>query len=435
MKIKSTLKKIIIIVNCALIIVNCTGCWDMKEINTRIFVLGLGVDYNAQSENKTDSEFDFTFVYTVMTEDEIYNAVTISAPSLPQAIRAFDANTGTDANFEHLLCVAIGNEIAKTDFYPVLGCLFSWPAVRRQSLVVASQGRAQELMSTKLTGGNTPSVIASSVEKTDISRTHNATTTLYNLYIANSNHSGFFIYEIGHDDNAQFTIYNAQLEEDDEDVGNDDPGAPQDADSKQDESDHKSQMPRITGALSYDTYGYKGRMESGNAKWLRIFYGHQGDNIVSIQLAVSSEEFAVKERINNYSLLTTNSELTLYFRITDSNCVKSMRFTDCKLQGRIELSLDCTLFDGGYYNSGELSDIEGFYEKSQQKIEENMTGVLRGIIDECKMSLGAAPLGFDNITRQTCSDWFENNYHNMSAAFSVSDIEIEVTCNLRREQA
>jgi len=353
------------------LILPLTGCWDMVEINTRAFVIGLGVD-----ESEAEGQQDFTFVYTVVTEEDVYTTVTVSAPSLPQAINAFNKNIGADANFEHLLCVALGADTAKSDFYPLLGCLFSWPAVRRQSLVIASDGRAEELLAQKMTGGSTPSVIASAVETTDRSRTHRATATLHHIFIAHCNNSGFFLYEIGLEETGKETA-----------------------------------VPAVSGALSYDAGGYKGQLEKEEAKWLRLFFGRQTDGVIGI-----------KDRDGR----------DIYFRVTGSNCVKSMSFTGDKLRGEIHLRLECALFDGGDKTPGELADYEDFYSESQRKIAESMSGILRKIVTKCMSELGAAPTGLDDVTRRMCGDWFEEHAQDMSYYFAGSDIDLRVTCNLRR---
>ena len=385
-------KKTAALLICTAVLLSLSGCWDMNEINERVFVLGLGIDFCDRDEPDGGAKYDFTFLYTMMNEESVYKTARAAGNSLPDAISAFNRNNGTDANFEHLLCTVVGSEVARSDFIRVINCLFSWAAVRRQSVVAASDGRAADLLSASVLGNDTASVIVAVTEATDTSRGRSATASLHNLFISDVNKSGFFIYELTLIDSVTGRASNP------------------DSVSESDAEEESAGLMSVSGAHSYGHDWYRGYLNREDAGRLRYFFGSQTDGMIGIDIA----------------------QTRMYFRIKNSSCTKAVECKGDQLYSRILIRLDCSLFDSGGQDMDRLSETENFYAEAERMISEQLQGDLDGIIQRCRDGLGAAPIGLDTAFRQRYGERYDGDPGGFDAMFREGFIDVEVSCKVRR---
>ncbi|MBC9785196.1 Ger(x)C family spore germination protein [Heliobacterium chlorum] len=141
----------VVIILCAMICL--TGCWDNREVETRAFVMTMGVD------RSNDGNLDVIFRIAVPgnisqkggqgAQDgipEVTKPVTVTARSIAEAIGIASANVERRLDFRHLRLVVFGEKLAKEGLGPHLDVLVRTPQFRRTVyLWVAKEGQARDI--------------------------------------------------------------------------------------------------------------------------------------------------------------------------------------------------------------------------------------------------------------------------------------------------
>lgn len=377
------MRKFIAVIAAAAVILSLAGCWDMEEINKRVYVVGIGIDL-------TDNPgiFDYTFESTVIGSEVSYKSTTVSADSLAQAVQMFNKSAGHTANFEHLSCVIIGRETAQAGFMNHLDFLLRLAAVRRQSRVAAASGKAKELISAGFSERGASAAVADVLESADPSLGGSAAVTLQSLYVAKQNGAGYYLYEVSLSPSQSL-------------------GTVSSADSVS--SGDLSYSFVVSGALSFSSKNYSGRLDSGQTELLRLLDGGQTSGIIATTDA--------------------NSAVT-YYRVESSRCFKSCEIDGGKMTFSIALQMECSLVDAG--GSGGLPEN---YSKAEAQIESSVFSQMQELLELCRLELGAAPTGLDTTVRQTHFGWYSSHTEDFEALFSQSVIELNVSCHLIRTGA
>lgn len=269
-----------------------TGCWDMRELNSRIFVLGIGID------SSDIGGYDFTFY---STDGGSFSSTTLNAPSLAPAIRDFEERSSNSIDLEHLSCVALGRDIANGDFMPLLDYLYRKQRVRRQCQIAAVDGKAQSLFSN--TQENAASAAANLLESFDSSQGGQPLVSLNTLYVALRNNEGKYLYLL-------------------------------------DTSDEK---PKINGILAYDKNSFTGSLSMDEAELSLFLVNGQTRGLISCvhtdgepsYYSVSNSNCSRQVSINN-DRLEYNYALSITVSLVDGNAQITRRHAQEAIERELE---------------------------------------------------------------------------------------------------
>lgn len=301
-----------------LILVTFSGCWDMAELNERVFILGIGIDSSA-----ADGEYDFTFQTARFSDNSSYTDIKITSDSLGRAVRELEKSCG-NISFEHLSLVLLGKDVAKSDFYNIMDYLYREGTVRRQSQLAISETTAGKLIG-KNVGSNGLCVHAAGIlENTDSSRGQSATMTLSRLFVSQSVNEGCYIPILSATDASGVSSGDA------------------------------SGVVSVSGAYCYSSEGFTGTMSTYETELTRLFSDRQSSGIV--------ESVDIDGRVIRY-------------KIEKSLCKKSSKIISDKPIFKIEIELDCSLIE----NPESSGTSENLIEKS---LNEKLSALIQRCISE-----------------------------------------------------
>jgi len=144
-------KKLLICILSSMLLL--VGCWDMVEIDRRLFVGLIGVDL-------CDKPNLFTFHFSIPIAREITGGesgggggggesvglLTTEAYSLIDAARNLSLRVNRDIYFEHLRMVVIGEDVAREHLQDILNPLMRQTEFNRRCRIAISEGSAEKVM-------------------------------------------------------------------------------------------------------------------------------------------------------------------------------------------------------------------------------------------------------------------------------------------------
>ena len=147
-------KSLIIII--ALMTIFLTGCWDVIEINERIFVTAVGIDWN--EDPNIENEYLVTYVYPNIAsikkgesqkEAKFMKSTVAKTPF--DGSRQLTTRLDKPLFFRHMKVIVIGEELLKKpdkikEFFDGLG---RDPRINRKVQIIVAQGKAKDVLSTK----------------------------------------------------------------------------------------------------------------------------------------------------------------------------------------------------------------------------------------------------------------------------------------------
>ncbi|WP_170291842.1 Ger(x)C family spore germination protein [Heliobacterium mobile] len=130
-----------------------TGCWDNREVETRAFVMTMGVD------RSKDGNLEVIFRIAVPGNisqrggqgtpegiREITKPITVTARSIAEAIAIAGAIVERSLDFRHLRLIVFGEKLAKEGVGPYFDVLARTPQFRRTVYIwVAKEGQARDI--------------------------------------------------------------------------------------------------------------------------------------------------------------------------------------------------------------------------------------------------------------------------------------------------
>ncbi|MCG4583237.1 Ger(x)C family spore germination protein [Anaerosalibacter bizertensis] len=149
------MKKYLIII-IALMAIFLTGCWDVIEINERIFVTAVGIDLN--EDPNIENEYLVTYVYPNIAsikdggsqkENKFVKSTVVETPF--EGSRELTTRLDKPLFFRHMKVIVIGEELLKKpdkikEFFDGLG---RDPRINRKVQIIVAQGKAKDVLSTK----------------------------------------------------------------------------------------------------------------------------------------------------------------------------------------------------------------------------------------------------------------------------------------------
>ena len=133
------------------------GCWDMVEIETNAFILGIGLDLS-ESEHGNDERIMVT--YQIALPAEMMGSsgqgegggggastlnISIEAKNLMMAEQTLMATLNQVPNYTHLQVVLFGKELAEKGIGNYIDFFFRDSRIRQRTKVAASKGKASEV--------------------------------------------------------------------------------------------------------------------------------------------------------------------------------------------------------------------------------------------------------------------------------------------------
>lgn len=110
------MKKKILILTIIIMLLLTTGCWDMVEINQRIFPYSIAIDKNEGESDKylvTISYLNINAIGKNATQEERVFTVSTEATSVFQAAKKLSTSIPYPFYYKHLRVILIGSELAK----------------------------------------------------------------------------------------------------------------------------------------------------------------------------------------------------------------------------------------------------------------------------------------------------------------------------------
>ncbi|HFL3828582.1 TPA: Ger(x)C family spore germination protein, partial [Clostridioides difficile] len=136
-----------------------TGCWDMVEINQRLFVSSIGVDLNKENGM---NKYTVTYVYPNINAigknaNESTKKFIVSTPcsSLFQAGKEFSTNVEFPFYYKHLKVLVIGEDIAKDEklMRQVIDELNRDTKINKKLQIIIAEGKAKDILEARPTQG------------------------------------------------------------------------------------------------------------------------------------------------------------------------------------------------------------------------------------------------------------------------------------------
>lgn len=142
---------------CLLASLVLVGCWDMVEIDRRLFVGIVGIDVS-------DEPNKYTFYFSIPIAREIIGGesgggggsggesvglLTTEAYSLVDAARNLALRINRDIYFEHMRIVVIGENVAREHLKDVLNPFARQTEFNRRSRIAICEGKAEKVMEVK----------------------------------------------------------------------------------------------------------------------------------------------------------------------------------------------------------------------------------------------------------------------------------------------
>jgi len=134
------------------------GCWDMMEIDRRLFVGIIGIDASDEP-NKYTFHFSIPIAREIMGGEggggdggvggESVSQITAEAYSLVDAARNLALRVNRDIYFEHMRIVVISEDVARRDIKDVLNPFAHQTEFNRRSRIAICEGKAEKVMQVK----------------------------------------------------------------------------------------------------------------------------------------------------------------------------------------------------------------------------------------------------------------------------------------------
>lgn len=372
------MRKVALLLAAVFFLLQLSGCWDMQEINSRCYILGLGMD-------STDVEGDFLFTFqravpvgvdsSADSNSVAYENISVTASSPAQAVRALGLSSSMELSFTHLSCVIIGSALAHNSFSPLLEYLTQQSDLRRQCVVTIAADTAQSLLDSTAFGSSSAAGIASLLEELDHSRGHSVIMTLGRVSTAAMIGRSYCLYAVGRS----------------EDILSGEP-----------DSGVQESALTVTGAYIFSSEGFVGTLDAQQSDLLRLFSSGQDDGLISAAHA---------------------SGKTVYFWIDRSQCSISCDIGDDQLRYFINVSASCSIADAAGVPTSDIST---------ELLEQALSSQLQTLTSLSQEKLGAALLGLDTAARRADSRWYSEHFNEFPEYFRSAVIELEVSCQLER---
>lgn len=141
--------KIFLIVTIAIMLI---GCWDMQEIDRRIFVGIIGIDKSP--EKAYDVHFSCPVVREIAGGEggggggktKPVMLVSSIAKTVNDAARNVALRLSRNLFFEHTRAVVIGEEVARDDLKPILNTFIRQPEFNRRSRIAIAKGTSKKVL-------------------------------------------------------------------------------------------------------------------------------------------------------------------------------------------------------------------------------------------------------------------------------------------------
>lgn len=320
----------------AVLVFFLTGCADMQDIDTRVYLSAIGID-----KSKEGYSFCFQTASPVGMTNAVesnmikYSNYTVDEKNLSAALSALRRKLTGKLDTEHLICVVIGKSLGDESVIPLIAPLFEDPSVRRQCNVVCSDSSAADIFSKN---GSNSLEISRLLESYAGNGASADTSTIWNLFCAKENKSSYYLHRLSIKKDAEL-------------------------------SDSDKYPVEISGVSFFDQNGKLCSFDAQQALVIRL----------------------LAETLPKGELFLFSEEPDVAFEIVDS--ARKIRLCEDEEGGKyfeIDLSVVCS----------DMNTEEMKVREFENKVLEALSAMLLDVIDECLRSGAYGAIGLENEYRQ-----------------------------------
>ena len=362
-------RRIALFVLSAALLLSFTGCADMRDINERAYVIGIGAD------PVKDGGWQFTFCCylprlpgaSATGEKMTTDVICCEAASMAEAVRRLDQSTSRETVLEQLACIAIGSHPDCEELGRLLDYPLREPQVRRQAVVVASGCSARELMSAEPGEGSAPAAIASLLAQQGGSGRRAQSDALYRVGQLLADGCDIMLQRVG-------------LAEDG--------GATSGSDS--------TRRLVLDGAEVWSGGEYRGSLSEAQAETAGLITGGTAAYVMTVTGADGEKKL--------YEIRPTSH--IVMFDVENGEAV-------------FRISLEAE------YVAADLGTGTG---ASREEISEALLLELESLAELCRERLGSAPLELETAARQQRSRWYARSRASWPELFASCTVRLHVDC-------
>lgn len=139
------MKRWIALLILCMLVITAAGCWDVREIGTRAFVMAVALDSGSKGEN-----YKVTFAILNPKLQKKYldqpttTLQTVEVDSIPQAVEKIQSRISRHIDMAHTRVILVGEEKARDSFLDIIDYLQRNPGVQMRVQLMFVQGREAE---------------------------------------------------------------------------------------------------------------------------------------------------------------------------------------------------------------------------------------------------------------------------------------------------
>lgn len=168
--------KIISVLLCAALLISFTGCNNIKQLNERLVIKGIGIDFE-----KEDKQYEITLMYLASEASESGSGtnstkkMTLKGKTVIDCLTSAISKTGQEPLYSHNLFIIFGDELLKEGIWDAVEFFTKYYETRPTVNMFAAETTAKEVLELK---DITPEII-DNLAKTERSSGRTAAIELY----------------------------------------------------------------------------------------------------------------------------------------------------------------------------------------------------------------------------------------------------------------
>ncbi len=130
-----------------LLVLPLTSCWDDKELEDLLLVLGIGVDVGIENPDEYEVTIEFPTIITDAPKEK--HEISVNAKSLNEAKKKFQSKVYRHINYGNTRVLIFGSEVAKEGVIKHIDCLLREPIFPGTIRFAVANVRASDILKTQ----------------------------------------------------------------------------------------------------------------------------------------------------------------------------------------------------------------------------------------------------------------------------------------------